>query len=162
MKPFLKSTPHSTLLFHHENTTEKYHFSNNSGSIYLHACVCSAFLVYFHFFFSKCSLVWYALKHGVAHNPMSHYGHLNFILVALFIAEHTQHPFLPLCLVLSLFIWLIDGTCLLCFVVWVQGTHPPSLILDLSPLSVWMVDVIILNHSGENENTVENSKFHKV
>ena len=39
MKPFLKSIPHSTLLFHHENTTEKYHFSNNSGSIYLHVCV---------------------------------------------------------------------------------------------------------------------------
>jgi hypothetical protein len=41
----------------------------------------------------KCSWVWYTLKHGVAHNPMLHSGHSDFILVALFIAEHARHQF---------------------------------------------------------------------
>ena len=31
-------------------------------------------------------------KHGVAHNPMLHSGHLNFVLVALFLAKHAQQP----------------------------------------------------------------------
>jgi hypothetical protein len=151
MKHFLKSTPHSTLLFHHENTTEKYHFSNNSGTIYLHVCVFD-FSSLFHIFLRKCILVWNALKHGVAHKPMLHSGHLNVILLALFIAEHTQHPVLflsarqcLLCLVSSLFIWLMDGTCLLCLGVWVQGTHPVSYIRSLTIVSL-KVDVIILNH----------------
>lgn len=55
MKPFLKSTPHSPLLFHHENTTEKYHFSNNSARIYLHVCVLN-FSSLFSFFPQKMQL----------------------------------------------------------------------------------------------------------
>jgi len=37
----------------------------------------------------KCSLVSYTLKHGVAHNPVLHYGYLNFVPVSLFMAEQT-------------------------------------------------------------------------
>jgi hypothetical protein len=32
----------------------------------------------------KCSLVWYTLKCGVAHNPMLHSQHLNFVFASLF------------------------------------------------------------------------------
>jgi len=32
----------------------------------------------------KRSFVWYTSKHGVAHNPMLHSWHLNFVLVSLF------------------------------------------------------------------------------
>ena len=112
-------------------------------AVFTYMCVCSNFPVYFHYFLRKCSLMWYALKHGVAHNPMLHSGHLNFILVALFIAEHTQHPVLflstgqcLLCIGSSLFNWLMDGTCLLCLVVWVQGTHHISYIRSLTVVSL--------------------------
>jgi hypothetical protein len=37
--PSVKSTPPSPLLFHQDNATEKYQFSNYSSNIYLHLCV---------------------------------------------------------------------------------------------------------------------------
>ena len=142
MKHFLKSTPHSTLLFHHENTTEKYHFSNNSGSIYLHACVCSTFPVYFHFFFRKCSLVWYALKHGVATQPFVAFWTFKFHSCCFVYSRARpapsslpfHRPMFAVSCVKSV-IWLIDGTCLLCLVVWVQGTHPISYIRSVTIVS---------------------------
>ena len=39
----------------------------------------------------KCSFVPYTMKHGLAYNTMLHSGHLNFILVSLFLVEHTWH-----------------------------------------------------------------------
>jgi uncharacterized membrane protein YbhN (UPF0104 family) len=61
---------------------------------------------------------------GVVHNPILHSGHLNLVLLSLFLAEHTGHQiFLRyrsqclLCLVSSLFSWFVDGACLLCLTV---------------------------------------------
>lgn len=66
----------------------------------------------------KCSLLWYTLKHRVAHNLMLHSHHLNFVVVSLFLTEHTWHRILShcisrcvLCLVSCLFRWLVEGTC---------------------------------------------------
>jgi len=42
----------------------------------------------------KCSFVLYTSPHGIAHNPLLHFGHLNFNLFALFLAEHVWHPIL--------------------------------------------------------------------
>jgi hypothetical protein len=39
MKPFIKTTPPSCLLFHHKNATEKYQYSNNFGNVDVHVCV---------------------------------------------------------------------------------------------------------------------------
>jgi hypothetical protein len=39
----------------------------------------------------KCSLVWYISKWGVAHKLILHSWRLDFVLVSLFLAEHTQH-----------------------------------------------------------------------
>ena len=38
----------------------------------------------------KCSLVWCTSKRGVACNPMLHSRHLYFVLVSLFLVEHTH------------------------------------------------------------------------
>ena len=38
-KPFVKSTPFSSPLFHHERPTEKYHFGNTDVNFYL--CLCA-------------------------------------------------------------------------------------------------------------------------
>jgi len=72
----------------------------------------------------KCSLVWYTSKHGVANNPTLHYQHLNFVLVSLLLAVHTQHRILLhclsqclLCLVSRLFSLLMDGAWFLWLVV---------------------------------------------
>jgi hypothetical protein len=66
----------------------------------------------------KSSLVWYTLKHGVAQNLMLHSRHLNFVVVSLFLTEHTPHQILLhcishclLCLVSCLFSWLVEGDC---------------------------------------------------
>ena len=55
---------------------------------------------------------------------MLHPRHLNFVLVSLFLGEHTWHRILLYCinqcllwLVSSLFSWLVDGTCLPCLAV---------------------------------------------
>jgi hypothetical protein len=41
------------------------------------------------------SLALHILKHGLAHNPTLHSEHLNFVLVSLFLAEHTAVTALP-------------------------------------------------------------------
>jgi hypothetical protein len=52
----VKSTPHSPLLFHQEDATEKYKFRDFTGSIYWHLCV-----PLFHF-----SAIWYSeMQFGV-------------------------------------------------------------------------------------------------
>ena len=67
----------------------------------------------------KCSLELYTPKHGVAYKLMLHSQDLNFVLVSLFLAEHTQCQILLHCisqcllwLVSSLFSWIVDGACL--------------------------------------------------
>lgn len=82
----------------------------------------------------KCSVVWYTLKYHAAHNSMLHSQPLNFILVSLFLEEHTWHLILLhctsqwlLCLVSSLFSWLIDGACLPCFLVKMLSMEGPLL-----------------------------------
>jgi len=72
----------------------------------------------------KCSSDLYTSKHGVAHKLMLHSRHLNFVLVSLFLAEHTQCQILLhrisqclLWLVSSLFSCIVDGAGLPCFVV---------------------------------------------
>jgi hypothetical protein len=132
MKPFLKSTPYSTLLFHQENTIEKYHFSNNSGIIYLHVCVLN-FSSLFSFFPQKMQFGVIFLEVWGSTQPYVAFWTFKFNSCC-FVYSRT-HPAPSsllstgqclLCLVSSLFIWLMDGTCLLCLVVWVQGTHPIS------------------------------------
>jgi hypothetical protein len=70
----------------------------------------------------KYSLVWHSLKHGVAHNPMLH-SHTWFFWRGGG-AQLTWHQILIyginhclLCLVSSLFSWLIKGACFSCLVV---------------------------------------------
>jgi len=77
----------------------------------------------------KCSFVWYTLKDLLAHSPTLLSGHLNYILVSLFLAEHAHHPVLLLatgkcllCLVSSLVISLVGGACASCLLTWVWGT----------------------------------------
>jgi hypothetical protein len=91
----------------------------------------------------QCSLVWYALKHGVSHNPMLHSRYLYFVLLSLCLAEHTWHQILLhcmshclLCLESSLVSWLVDGACLLCLSVWGQGTLLVSCIRSLANVSL--------------------------
>ena len=87
----------------------------------------------------QCSLVRYALKHGVSHNPMLHSRHSYFVLLSLCLAEHTWYQILLhcishclLCRQSSLFSWLVDGACLLCLSVWGQGTLLVSCIRSLT------------------------------
>jgi len=72
----------------------------------------------------KCGMVWYTSKQGGANNLSLHSWHLNFVLVSLFLAEHMQHQILLqcisqglLCLVSTLFRWLVDGACLPCLAI---------------------------------------------
>jgi hypothetical protein len=72
----------------------------------------------------KCSLVWYTLQYGVAQNPLLYSWHLNFVLFLCFWRNTRQHWILLhcislclLCLVSSLFSWLVDGACLPCLAV---------------------------------------------
>ena len=64
-------------------------------AIFTHICVFN-FSILLPVGSQKCSLVLYTLKHGVAHNPTLCYGHLNFVPVSLFMAEHTWHLILTL------------------------------------------------------------------
>jgi hypothetical protein len=50
----------------------------------------------------KYSLVWYTSKHGVVHSPMLHSQHLYFVLVSLFLGEHTRNRILLDCMSQSL------------------------------------------------------------
>jgi len=98
-----------------------YQFSNFRGNIYWHL----------HVPFSHFSVSWLSelqfgviyLETWVANNPTLHYRHLNFILVSLLLAVHTQHWILLhclsqslLCLVSRLFSWLVDGAWFPCLV----------------------------------------------
>ena len=82
-----KSTPPSSPLFHQEHATEKYQFSNCNGNVYVHFCVPP-----FHFSVSWSSEMQFGviyLESGVARNSMLYSRYLNFVLVSLFLAEHT-------------------------------------------------------------------------
>ena len=66
-----------------------------------------------------------------------------FVLVSLFLAEHTWHWILLhcmnqclLCLESSLWSWLMDGACFICLVAWGQGTLLASCIRSLTNVSV--------------------------
>jgi hypothetical protein len=82
----------------------------------------------------KCSLVWYTLKHGVAHNPMLHSGHLNFVLVDLFLSKHAQQPVSKnsICCIMC----QVCLVCLSCLVVCIWGTLPVSCIMSLTNVSL--------------------------
>ena len=114
----VKSTHPLPSLFHQEDSTEKYQFSNYSGNIYLQLCV---LLFQFSVGSQKCSLVWYTSKHGVAHNLCYILDTCILILFLCFwqntykILLHCMSQCL-LCLEPSLFSWLMDGTCLLCLI----------------------------------------------
>ena len=97
--------------------------SINTLVVFTDICVFCFFLLV-SFDPQKCSLVWYMLKHWVAHNPTLHSQPLNFVLVSLLLLEHTWHRILLpclnqclLCTVSSLFSWLLDGACFPCLVV---------------------------------------------
>jgi hypothetical protein len=120
-------TPLSHPLLYQGNAPEIHQFHNGNVT-YTSACV-------FHFSSlvsvgpQKCSFVWHTLKDVLAHSPTLLSGHLNSILVSLFLAEHAHHPvLLPatdrclLCLVSSLVISLVGGACASCLLTWVWGT----------------------------------------
>jgi len=112
----------------------------------------------------KCGLVWYGSKHGLSHSPTLHSQHFNFILISLFLTEHT-HTLNSLTLhtlvlrLLSGPFWLDHGWARLpCLVVWSWGTLPTSCIRFFTipaPVSVWIVSVIIFNN---NEVRMINAK----
>jgi hypothetical protein len=92
----------------------------------------------------KCSLELFTSKHGVAHKLMLHRWHLNFVLVSLFLAEHTQCRILLPCisqclmwLVSSLSSWIVDGTCLPCFAVKMSSGRGSILIWGVSVVTMW-------------------------
>ena len=62
-----------------------------------------------------------------------------FILARHIGTKSSFHKRPVLCLVLSLFNWLVNGACFPSHVVWSQGIPPTS-----SPTSIWMVSVIIM------------------
>ena len=55
----------------------------------LFTCLCAFHLVSAGV--QKCSLVRCTSKHGVGDNLVLHFGHLNFFLVALFVADNARH-----------------------------------------------------------------------
>ena len=59
-----------------------------------------------------CSLVWYASKRGVAHSPMLRSRHLNFVLVSLFLAEHTRQRAVVHCISQLLTVIMIQASVL--------------------------------------------------
>jgi hypothetical protein len=143
--PSVKSTHPFTPIVYQKDATENVS-SVITVVIFTYNCV-FCFSILMSVRSQKCSLAWHTSKHGVAHNPMLYSWHLYFVLVSLFSAEHKRHWNLLhcisqylLCLESSLFSLLMDGACLLCFVVWDQGTLPSSCIRTLtneSELPVW-------------------------
>ena len=119
--PSVESTPHSPLLFHQQDVTEKYKFRNFSGSIYWHLCVPLS-----HFSVSWPSEMQFGviyLKTWGGTKPYMPFSMPEFCS-CLFLAEHTWHWIHLHCvcqclfwLVSSLFSWLVDETCLPCLVV---------------------------------------------
>ena len=101
----------------------------------------------------KRSSVWHTLKHGLAHKPTFHSGHLNFVL--LFSAEHTCTKFST----------LPNGRvrCIIHLIILIGSRMRPAsfvasseakaffqlLVLCSSPLSAWIVSLIILNHKTQ-------------
>ena len=92
----------------------------------------------------KCCIMWYTSKDRVSHNPMLHSRHLIFVLVALFLMEHTWvlilFPSKSQCL-MGFALRLMHEACLPFLVVWVLGTVLISCIRSLTN-----VNVIILYH----------------
>jgi hypothetical protein len=106
----------------------------------------------------KCHLVWYTSKQGGAHNPSIHSRHLNFVLVSFFLAEHMRHQILLqhisqglLCLVSTLFRWLVDGACLPCLAIKRLSREGSSLMWGGSvcrypltpPVNLWTTSTVI-------------------
>ena len=127
MKPSVKLCPAFNLLFHHGNATGKYQFMNNSGNIYL--CLCALLHQLSVSFPSEMQfgVMYLATWPSTSFQPylaFFTFWILEFSSYMLFLVEHTWHPVLCpsrgqclLCLVASLFSWLMDGTYLCCFVV---------------------------------------------
>jgi hypothetical protein len=85
----------------------------------------------------KGSLVWCTSKLGVACNPMLHSQHLYFVLVTLFLVEHTQHRILSW---MGLVFFILQSE--------VEIPFPP-LVLGPSSMSFWIGSLIILNHKRQ-------------
>ena len=90
----------------------------------------------------KCSLVWHTSKHRVAHNPYVSFLTLVFCS-CFFVFGSTWHRILLhcmsqylLCLESSLCIWIVEGACLLCLVVWGRGTLPVPYTRTLTNVSL--------------------------
>ena len=92
---------------------------------------------------------------------MLHFEHFNFVLVSLFLAEHAWHPILfPsrdqwLCVVFEVlsFGWWLGFVFL---VLWFELKAPSlSVALGSSPVSVWIVNLIIFSHGRQNWNEFE-------
>jgi hypothetical protein len=132
----VKSTCPSPPLCHQENAPEKYQFSNEAGNIYVH-CV-FRFSIVVSVGPQKYSLVWYTLKHGVAHNPVLPSRHLNFILVS-FVFGGTHMAPNSLTLQKPLSDWLIM----------IQASALPGLSHDISvtgnKLNCWLKIDISMN-----------------
>jgi hypothetical protein len=114
----VKSTPHSPPL-NQKDATEKFLFSNFSGSIFWHLWV-----QLFHFSFSWSSEMQFGviyLKTQDSTQPYVALLVLEFRFSFLVLEENTKHQILLHCicqhllwLVSSLFSWLMDGACLPC------------------------------------------------
>jgi hypothetical protein len=167
MKRFVKSTPPSSLLFHHENSTEKYQFSNTNGNIYL--CLCALLF--------QISVSWSSEPHfHVIHletygstQPHVAFWTLEFCSCCFVFSERCTAPSsLPfhrpvfLCLVSSLFSWLMDWACLSCLVVWVWGTLPISYFRSLTNISLNSWCDSFEPQRTRMINIVENSKLQEV
>ena len=134
----VKSTHLLPPLFHQEDSTEKYQFSNYSGNIYLQLCV-----VLFHFSFSWFSEMQFGMIYietWGSTQRMLHSWQLYFVLVSLFLAEHIQcqlfyTAWASVYCVLS-HVFLVGLWMGLVFFV----------LLGPSPMSVWIGSVIVLNY----------------
>jgi hypothetical protein len=113
--PSVHSTPPSLSILHQENTTQKL---CSLVTVVIHTDICVfSFSVLVSVDPQKWGVVWYTSKLVIAHNPMLHSQHLNFVHVSLFLANQTRQRILLLgisqcllCLVSSLASWHVDGT----------------------------------------------------
>jgi hypothetical protein len=125
--------PPSSPLLHHEKATEKLSVHLQQWQ-YLHMFVYSTFPALYQLDSEmKFGVIYLAIWGST--NAMSHFGHLDSLLVASFIAEHARHPSLfpskshyLSYLMSSLFSWLMDETCLSSLVV--SSSRHPSCLLD--------------------------------
>jgi hypothetical protein len=100
--PSVKSTHHSPPLSYQEDATEKYQFSNFSGSLYWHLCV-----PHFHFRVSRSSEMQFGVIYLKTWGDIQHSLHsrnMNFCF-CLFLVEHTCHWIILYCISQCL-LWL--------------------------------------------------------